>query len=148
MSKVTITGCRFTGGITRSAPGGGIAGVANNCVISSCYVKSNIQGAGAGSCFGDTGGIVGASVSSFIDGCQYYGNLTDGTDEASIAKKGVFGGIIGKADDASSAGVTTACGFGGTINGTTITETDLSTCAIGSTTGARGTFYLWDGVLQ
>ena len=34
------------------------------------------------------------------------------------------------------------------INGTTITETDLSTCAIGSTTGARGTFYLWDGVLQ
>lgn len=149
LSNATITNCSSTEDITRSAPGGGIAGVANNCVISSCYVKSNIQGAGAGSCFGDTGGIVGESVSSFIDGCQYYGNLTDGTDEASIAKKGVFGGIIGKADDASSAGVTTACGFGGTINGTTITEkTDLSTCAIGSTTGTRGTFYLWNGVLQ
>lgn len=149
LSNAKITNCSSTENVTRSAPGGGIAGVANNCVISSCYVKSNIQGAGAGSCFGDTGGIVGESVSSFIDGCQYYGNLTDGTDEASIAKKGVFGGIIGKADDASSAGVTTACGFGGTINGTTITEkTDLSTCAIGSTTGTRGTFYLWDGVLQ
>ena len=148
LSNATITNCSSTENVTRSAPGGGIAGVANNCVISSCYVKSNIQGAGAGSCFGDTGGIAGESVSSFIDGCQYYGNLTDGTDEASIAKKGVFGGIIGKADDASSAGVTTACGFGGTINGTTITETDLSTCAIGSTTSTRGTFYLWDGVLQ
>ncbi len=149
LSNAKITNCSSTENVTRSAPGGGIAGVANNCVISSCYVKSNIQGAGAGSCFGDTGGIAGESVSSFIDGCQYYGNLTDGTDEASIAKKGVFGGIIGKADDASSAGVTTTCGFGGTVNGTTITEqTNLGTCAIGSTTGTRGTFYLWDGVLQ
>ena len=148
LSNAKITNCSSTENVTRSAPGGGIAGVANNCVISSCYVKSNIQGAGAGSCFGDTGGIAGESVSSFIDGCQYYGNLTDGTDEASIAKKGVFGGIIGKADDASSAGVTTACGFGGKINGTTVTETDLSTCAIGSTTGTRGNFYLWNGVLQ
>lgn len=148
LSNATITNCSSTENVTRSAPGGGIAGVANKCVISSCYVKSNIQGAGAGSCFGDTGGIAGESVSSFIDGCQYYGNLTDGTDEASIAKKGVFGGIIGKADAASSAGVTTACGFGGKINGTTVTETDLSACAIGSTTGKRGTFYLWDGVLQ
>lgn len=148
LSNAKITNCSSTENVTRSAPGGGIAGVANNCVISSCYVKSNIQGAGAGSCFGDTGGIAGESVSSFIDGCQYYGNLTDGTDEASIAKKGVFGGIIGKADDASSAGVTTACGFGGKINGAIVTETNLSTCAIGSTTGTRGTFYLWDGVLQ
>ena len=149
LSNAKITNCSSTENVTRSAPDGGIAGVANNCVISSCYVKSNIQGAGAGSCFGDTGGIAGESVSSFIDGCQYYGNLTDGTDEASIAKKGVFGGIIGKADDASSAGVTTTCGFGGTVNGTTITEqTNLGTCAIGSTTGTRGTFYLWDGVLQ
>lgn len=148
LSNAKITNCSSTENVTRSAPGGGIAGVANNCVISSCYVKSNIQGAGAGSCFGDTGGIAGESVSSFIDGCQYYGNLTDGTDKASIAKKGVFGGIIGKADAASSAGVTTTCGFGGTINGTTITEeTDLSTYAIGSTTGTRGTFYLWNGVL-
>lgn len=148
LSNAKITNCSSTENVTRSAPGGGIAGVANNCVISSCYVKSNIQGAGAGSCFGDTGGIAGESVSSFIDGCQYYGNLTDGTDEASIAKKGVFGGIIGKADAASSAGTKAACGFGGKINGTTVTETDLSTCAIGSTTGTRGTFYLWNGVLQ
>ena len=148
LSNATITNCSSTENVTRSAPGGGIAGVANNCVISSCYVKSNIQGAGAGSCFGDTGGITGESVSSFIDGCQYYGNLTDGTDKNSIAKKGVFGGIIGKADAKSSAGTTTSCGFGGTINGTTVTKDNLSTCAIGSTTGTRGTFYLWDGVLQ
>ena len=39
-------------------------------------------------------------------------------------------------------------GYWTRINGTTITETDLSTCAIGSTTGTRGTFYLWNGVLQ
>lgn len=148
LSNAKITNCSSTENVTRSAPGGGIAGVANNCVISSCYVKSNIQGAGAGSCFGDTGGIVGESVSSFIDGCQYYGNLTDGTDEASIAKKGVFGGIIGKADAASSAGVTTACGFGGTINGNEVKEDNVSNYAIGSTTGTRGNFYLWNGVLQ
>lgn len=139
VSKGTITGCSFTGGITRSAPGGGIAGVANSSSISGCYVKASIKT--AGSTNADCGGIVGEAVSSTVDGCRYYGELIP-------AAKVSTGGIIGKADAASSAGVTTACGFGGKINGTTVTETDLSTCAIGSTTGTRGNFYLWDGVLQ
>lgn len=140
VSKGIITGCSFTGGITRSAPGGGIAGVANSSSISGCYVIASIKT--AGSTNADCGGIVGEAVSSTVDGCRYYGELIP-------AAKVSTGGIIGKADDASSAGVTTACGFGGTINDTTITEqTNLSTCAIGSTTGTRGTFYLWDGVLQ
>ena len=138
VSKGTITGCSFTGGITRSAPGGGIAGVANSSVISECYVKASIKT--AGSTNADCGGIVGEAVSSTVDGCRYYGDLIPPANVST-------GGIIGKADDASSAGVTTACGFGGTINGTTVTETNLSTCAIGSTTGKRGTFYLWNGVL-
>lgn len=139
VSKGTITGCSFTGGITRSAPGGGIAGVANSSVISECYVKASIKT--AGSTNADCGGIVGEAVSSTVDGCRYYGELIP-------AAKVSTGGIIGKADAASSAGVTTACGFGGKINGTTVTETDLSACAIGSTTGTRGNFYLWNGVLQ
>ena len=140
VSKGTITGCSFTGGITRSAPGGGIAGVANSSVISECYVKASIKT--AGSTNADCGGIVGEAVSSTVDGCRYYGDLIPPANVST-------GGIIGKADDASSAGVTTTCGFGGTINGTTITEgTDLRTCAIGSTTGTRGNFYLWNGVLQ
>ena len=140
VSKGTITGCSFTGGITRSAPGGGIAGVANSSVISECYVKASIKT--AGSTNADCGGIVGEAVSSTVDGCRYYGDLIPPANVST-------GGIIGKADAASSAGVTTACGFGGTINGTTITEeTNLSTCAIGSTTGTRGNFYLWNGVLQ
>ncbi len=139
VSKGTITGCSFTGGITRSAPGGGIAGVANSSVISECYVKASIKT--AGSTNADCGGIVGEAVSSTVDGCRYYGDLIPPANVST-------GGIIGKADAASSAGVTTACGFGGTINGTTIIEeTNLSTCAIGSTTGTRGTFYLWNGVL-
>ena len=139
VSKGTITGCSFTGGITRSAPGGGIAGVANSSVISECYVKASIKT--AGSTNADCGGIVGEAVSSTVDGCRYYGDLIPPANVST-------GGIIGKADDASSAGVTTACGFGGKINGTTITEeTNLSTYAIGSTTGTRGTFYLWNGVL-
>lgn len=139
VSKGTITGCSFTGGITRSAPGGGIAGVANSSSISGCYVKASIKT--AGSTNADCGGIVGEAVSSTVDGCRYYGELIPAATVST-------GGIIGKADAASSAGVTTACGFGGKINGTTVTETDLSTCAIGSTTGTRGNFYLWDGVLQ
>lgn len=141
VSKGTMKGCSFTGGITRSAPGGGIAGVANSSVISECYVvKASIRTAGSSNA--DCGGIVGEAVSSTVDGCRYYGELI-------APAKVSTGGIIGKADDASSAGVTTACGFGGTINGTTITEeTNLSTCAIGSTTGTRGNFYLWNGVLQ
>lgn len=147
VSKGTITGCSFTGGVTRSAPGGGIAGVVSNCKISSCYVKSNITSADGGSACADAGGIIGEAVSSSVDGCRYYGTIIE--NSKTITGERVFGGIIGKADAASSAGTTTACGFGGTINGTTITEqTDLSTCAIGSTTGTRGTFYLWDGVLQ
>lgn len=141
VSKGTMTGCSFTGSITRSAPGGGMAGVANSSCFSECYVKANIRTAAAGSTNADCGGIVGEAVSSTVDGCRYYGELIP-------AAKVSTGGIIGKADDASSAGVTTACGFGGKINGAIVTETNLSTCAIGSTTGTRGTFYLWDGVLQ
>lgn len=139
VSKGTMTGCSFTGGITRSAPGGGIAGVANSSVISECYVKASIKT--AGSTNADCGGIVGEAVSSTVDGCRYYGDLISAANVST-------GGIIGKADDASSAGVTTACGFGGKINDTTVTETNVSNYAIGSTTGTRGNFYLWDGVLQ
>ena len=147
LSNATITNCSSTEDITRSAPGGGIAGVVSNCKVSSCYVKSNITSADGGSACADAGGIIGEAVSSSVDGCRYYGTIIENSQ--TITGKRVFGGIIGKADDASSAGVTTTCGFGGTINGTTITEeTDLSTCAIGSTTGTRGNFYLWNGVLQ
>lgn len=146
LSNATITNCSSTEDITRSAPGGGIAGVVSNCKVSSCYVKSNITSADGGSACADAGGIIGEAVSSSVDGCRYYGTIIENSQ--TITGKRVFGGIIGKADAASSAGVTTACGFGGKINGTTVTETDLSTCAIGSTTGTRGTFYLWDGVLQ
>ena len=147
LSNATITNCSSTEDITRSAPGGGIAGVVSNCKVSSCYVKSNITSADGGSACADAGGIIGEAVSSSVDGCRYYGTIIENSKK--ITGERVFGGIIGKADAASSAGVTTACGFGGTINGTTITEeTNLSTCAIGSTTGTRGTFYLWDGVLQ
>lgn len=146
LSNATITNCSSIEDITRSAPGGGIAGVVSNCKVSSCYVKSNITSADGGSACADAGGIIGEAVSSSVDGCRYYGTIIENSQ--TITGKRVFGGIIGKADAASSAGVTTACGFGGTINGTTVTETNLSTCAIGSTTGTRGNFYLWNGVLQ
>ena len=146
LSNATITNCSSTEDVTRSAPGGGIAGVVSNCKVSSCYVKSNITSADGGSACADAGGIIGEAVSSSVDGCRYYGTIFENSQ--TITGERVLGGIIGKADDASSAGVTTSCGFGGTINGTTVTKDNLSTCAIGSTTGTRGTFYLWDGVLQ
>lgn len=146
LSNAKITNCSSTENVTRSAPGGGIAGVVSNCKVSSCYVKSNITSADGGSACADAGGIIGEAVSSSVDGCRYYGTIIE--NSKTITGERVFGGIIGKADAASSAGVTTTCGFGGKINGTTVTETNLSTCAIGSTTGKRGTFYLWDGVLQ
>lgn len=146
LSNATITNCSSTEDITRSAPGGGIAGVVSNCKVSSCYVKSNITSADGGSACADAGGIIGEAVSSSVDGCRYYGTIIENSQK--ITDERVFGGIIGKADAASSAGETTSCGFGGTINGTTVTKDNLSTCAIGSTTGKRGTFYLWDGVLQ
>lgn len=138
LSNATVTNCSSTEDITRSAPGGGIAGVVSNCKVSSCYVKSNITSADGGSACADAGGIIGEAVSSSVDGCRYYGTIIENSQ--TITGKRVFGGIIGKADAASSAGVTTACGFGGKINGTTVTEeTNLSTCAIGSTTGTRET---------
>lgn len=146
LSNAKITNCSSTEDITRSAPGGGIAGVVSNCKISSCYVKSNITSADGGSACADAGGIIGEAVSSSVDGCRYYGTIIENSQ--TITGNRVFGGIIGKADDASSAGVTTACGFGGTVNGTQVTKDNLSTCAIGSTTGTRGNFYLWNGVLQ
>lgn len=146
LSNGKVSNCNFSGNITRSAPGGGIAGVVSNCKVSSCYVKSNITSADGGNACADAGGIIGEAVSSSVDGCRYYGTIFENSQ--TITGKRVFGGIIGKADAASSAGTTTACGFGGTINGTTITEeTNLTTCAIGSTTGTRGNFYLWNGVL-
>ena len=145
LSNATITNCSSTEDITRSAPGGGIAGVVSNCKVSSCYVKSNITSADGGSACADAGGIIGEAVSSSVDGCRYYGTIIENSQ--TITGNRVFGGIIGKADDASSAGVTTSCGFGGTINGTPVTTDNLNTHAIGSTTGKRGTFYLWDGTL-
>ena len=141
ISNTTVTNCSSEGNITRSAPGGGITSIAENCEISSCYAKGDFIGKKGGSAIGYAGGIIGDAVGSSADDCKYLGTLTSDAT--------AFGGIIGKADDASSAGTTADCGFGGTINGTTITEeTDLSTCAIGSSTGKRGTFYLWDGTLQ
>ena len=140
ISNTTVTNCSSEGNITRSAPGGGITSIAENCEISSCYVKGDFIGKKGGNAIGYAGGIIGDAIGSSADDCKYLGTLT--SDAAA------FGSIIGKADAASSAGVTTSCGFGGTINGTTITDkTDLSTYAIGSTTGTRGTFYLWDGTL-
>lgn len=146
ISNTIVTNCSSEGNITRSAPGGGIAGVVSNCKVSSCYVKSNITSADGGSACADAGGIIGEAVSSSVDGCRYYGTIFENSQ--TITGKRVFGGIIGKADAKSSAGTTADCGFGGTINGTTVAETNLSNYAIGSTTGTRGTFYLWDGVLQ
>ena len=146
LSNATITNCSSTEDITRSAPGGGIGGVVSNCKVSSCYVKSNITSADGGSACADAGGIIGEAVSSSVDGCRYYGTIFENSQ--TITGNRVFGGIIGKADDASSAGVTTSCGFGGTINGTKVTADNLNTYAIGSSTGKRGTFYLWDGTLQ
>lgn len=146
LSNAKITNCSSTENVTRSAPGGGIAGVVSNCKVSSCYVKSNITSADGGSACADAGGIIGEAVSSSVDGCRYYGTIIE--NSKTITGERFFGGIIGKADAESSAGTTTSCGFGGTVNGTPVTKDNLSTCAIGSTTGTRGTFYLWDGVLQ
>ena len=145
LSNGTVMNCSSEENITRSAPGGGIVGVASNCKVSSCYVKSDITSADGGSAYADAGGIIGEAVSSSVDGCRYYGTISENSQ--TITGNRVFGGIIGKADDASSAGVTTTCGFGGTIKGTPVTTDNLSTCAIGSTTGTRGTFYLWNGTL-
>lgn len=145
VSKGEIKNCTYIAdkGITRSAPGGGIAGVAEKSSISSCDINTGVlanQDATEAKATADAGGVIGEAVSSVVNGCRYFGAITSPANS---------GGIIGKADAASSAGVTTACGFGGTINGTTITEgTNLSTYAIGSTTGTRGNFYLWNGVLQ
>lgn len=145
LSNGTVMNCSSEENITRSAPGGGIVGVASNCKVSSCYVKSDITSADGGSAYADAGGIIGEAVSSSVDGCRYYGTIIENSQ--TITGNRVFGGIIGKADDASSAGVTTTCGFGGTINDTPVTTDNLNTHAIGSTTGTRGTFYLWDGTL-
>ena len=145
LSNGTVMNCSSEENITRSAPGGGIVGVASNCKVSSCYVKSDITSADGGSAYADAGGIIGEAVSSSVDGCRYYGTIFENSQK--ITGKRVFGGIIGKADEASSAGTTADCGFGGTINGTPVTTDNLSTYAIGSTTGIRGTFYLWNGTL-
>lgn len=144
VSNGTITDCTYIAekGITRSAPGGGIAGVTERSIISSCHINTDILGnqdATAATATADAGGVIGEAVSSVVNGCRYFGTITSPANS---------GGIIGKADDASSAGTTTACGFGGTVNDTPVSKDNLNTCAIGSTTGTRGTFYLWDGVLQ
>ena len=145
LSNGTVMNCSSEENITRSAPGGGIVGVASNCKVSSCYVKSDITSADGGSAYADAGGIIGEAVSSSVDGCHYYGTIFENSQ--TITGNRAFGGIIGKADEASSAGTTADCGFGGTINGTPVTADNLSTYAIGSTTGTRGTFYLWNGTL-
>ena len=142
VSNGTVANCSSTGDITRSAPGGGIAGIAENSKITGSYVKSDITGNSAGSTIAHIGGIIGEAVSSSVDGCRSLCVLKLESNSSESV-----GGIIGKADDASSAGVATSCGYGGTLAGNTITDDNVNDYAIGSTTGTRGTFYLWDGTI-
>lgn len=142
VSGGTVSGGGFTGSITRGAPSGGIAGVAVNSYLTGCAVKASIIATDGGSPVAHAGGILGESSSSSVDGCRYFGTLTKGTKKGAVA-----GSIVGQADTATSVGVTSACGLGGSVAGTAITADNAADYAVGSKSGKLGSFYLWDGNL-
>lgn len=126
------------------APSGGIIGVAENCSINSCTVVRDIDSKDVGSCKAHAGGIVGQSVGTTIDGCKYYGDITITRVENSVA---TLGGIVGSADAETTIGTTTACSFGGSVEGTAVSGENLATLTDGSRAATIGSVTLWDGTL-
>lgn len=143
LDKATLSGKNsFTGSISRGAPAAGVAGIANECAISGCTVKSSsIAGNGAGSCIGHTAGIVGLGMSTSVNGCKSFVTTLTATGGTGV----VAGGIIACPDSKCSIGNTTACSYGGSVGGTTITSGNVANYAIGNTAISLGTVNYWDG---
>lgn len=142
LDKATLSGKNsFTGSISRGAPAAGVAGIANECAISGCTVKSSkIAGSGAGSCIGHTAGIVGLGMSTSVDDCKSFVSTLTAAGTNSLA-----GGIIASPDANCSIGNTTACSYGGSVGGTTITSGNVANYAIGNTAISLGTVNYWNG---
>ena len=104
LNRATCDGCSFTTGMigdkAESPNAGGIAGLASASTISNCWVKANIKATQAGSCECYAGGIVSVTVGDVtIDGCKFFGTLTNGTTTLTRPANGEYaGGIVGLSD--------------------------------------------------
>lgn len=129
LNKTTVENCSYSSGkISRGAPSGGIVAAAEECSINGCTATpSSISGNGAGSCVGDGGGIVGAAKGTSVNDCKIYSKIS-----RSGGSTGVYGGIIGFPDATCTIGDITACSFGGTVNGTTVSESNVTSLAAGN----------------
>lgn len=130
LNKTTVENCSYSSGkISRGAPSGGIVAAADTCSINGCTATpSSIGGNGAGSCEGDGGGIIGAAKGTSVNDCKVYSTIT----KAGTTGTPVCGGIIGCPDATCTIGDITACSFGGTVNGTTVSESNVASLAAGN----------------
>lgn len=129
LNGTTVENCSYSSGkISRGAPSGGIVAAADTCSINGCTATpSSISGNGAGSCVGDGGGIIGAAKGTSVNDCKIYSTIS-----RSGGSTGIYGGIIGCPDADCMIGDKTACSFGGTVNGTTVSESNVASLAAGN----------------
>lgn len=140
LDKATLSGKNsFTGSISRGAPAAGVAGIANECAISGCTVKSSkIAGSGAGSCIGHAAGIVGLGMSTSVNDCKSFVSTLTAANGTGV----VAGGIIACPDAKCSID---NCSYGGKVGGITITNDNVADYIIGNTAITPGAVDHWDG---
>ena len=112
-----------------AADKGGIVGLIAKSSVINCTAKGNISAVCMGSAqSANVGGIVGyAAVAGLVSvqGCSYYGDLTNGLKTA--AKPGVYGGVLGRNDIEGT--TITNNKFGGSVDGQTVSISNVESLA-------------------
>lgn len=143
LDKATLSGTNsftFTGSIIRGAPAAGVAGIANECAISGCTVKSSkIAGSSAGSCIGHAAGIVGLGMSTRVNGCKSFVSALTATGNTAGF---VAGGIIACPDSKCSID---NCSYGGKVGNNTISNDNVGLYVIGNEEITPSNVTRWDG---
>lgn len=115
------------------------AAIGGKSAITLSSVRTALHANSPGSEIAEVGGIVAVDLGGCaISGSEYFGAM----DITTIKDGTYFGGIIGQGTSSSSV---TECKWGGNYCGTTITENNFKTYAIGNKTGKTENNTYWDG---
>ena len=142
LRNAEVSDCRNTGTMANGARSyvGGIIGIADNSSVSGCTAICKIGGSSAGSEIYSGGGIVGILwTGSSCENCAYFGDITSLTP----TKPGeTYGSVAGS----TAAGTKiTGCKFGGSVLGSTVTESNCSSFVAGDGNAAVSSCVYWNG---
>ena len=141
LRNADISDCNNTGTMANGNRSyvGGIVGIADNTAISGCTASCKVGGSSAGSEIFSGGGIVGILwAGSSCKSSAYFGDITSLTTTA-----GETAGSI--AGSTSSGTVISGCKFGGSVSGSTVTESNYSSFTSGDSNADISSCTYWNG---